>query len=125
MASPDFTSMPVWQKALELLVRVYVITKKFPPEEKFGITSDMRRAANSVLHNMAEGYGRFENKDKTRFYKISRGSAYEVMSQTIASSVLKYLDTQEKIELIEGYKEVIHEQDLLIKSIELRRKSLL
>lgn len=125
MAFTDFTSMPVWQKALELLVRVYVITKKFPPEEKFGMTSDIRRAANSVLHNMAEGYGRFENKDKTRFYKISRGSAYEVMSQTIASSVLRYLETQEKIELIEGYKEVIYEQDLLIKSIELRRKSLI
>ena len=117
--------MPVWQKALELLVRVYGITKKFPQEERFGMTSDMRRAANSVLHNMAEGYGRFENKDKTRFYKISRGSAYEIMSQTIAGFVLKYLDSEEKIELIEGYKEVIHEQDLLIKSIELRRKSMI
>jgi len=121
----DFTSMPVWQKALALLVRIYKITQKFPVEEKFGMTSDMRRAANSVLHNLAEGYGRFENRDKTRFYKISRGSAYELISQTIASFVLEYLDEKEKIELVEGYKEIITEQDLLIKSIELRRNSLL
>src|SRR5689334_1417403 len=109
----DFTSMPVWQKALALLVRIYKITQKFPVEEKFGMTSDMRRAANSVLHNLAEGYGRFENRDKTRFYKISRGSAYELISQTLASFVLEYLDEKEKIELVEGYKEIITEQDLL------------
>lgn len=70
MKYPDFTSMPVWQKALELLLKIYQITKVFPPEEKFGLTSDISRSANSVIHNMAEGYGRFEPKDKTRFYKI-------------------------------------------------------
>ena len=90
MAYKDFTLMPVWQKALKLLVRVYQITRPFPPEEKFGITSDMRRAANSVVHNLAEGFGRFENKDKSRFYKISRGSAYEIISQTLASYALQY-----------------------------------
>ena len=72
------------------MVRVYQITRPFPPEEKFGITSDMRRAANSVVHNLAEGFGRFENKDKSRFYKISRGSAYEIISQTLASYALQY-----------------------------------
>ena len=42
--------------------------QKFPTEEKYGLTSDIRRAANSVCHNLAEGYGRFENKNKSRFY---------------------------------------------------------
>jgi four helix bundle protein len=122
MAYKDFTLMPVWQKALKLLVRVYQITKRFPPEEKFGMTSDMRRSANSVVHNLAEGFGRFENKDKSRFYKISRGSAYEIISQTLASYVLEYLDNDERDELLNGYKEVIDEEDLLIKSVETRKK---
>lgn len=122
MAYKDFTLMPVWQKGSKLLVKVYQITKRFPAEEKFGITSDMRRAANSVIHNLAEGFGRFENKDKSRFYKISRGSAYEIISQTLASYVLQYLNIDERDELINGYKEIIYEEDLLIKSVETRSK---
>lgn len=122
MTYKDFTLMPVWQKALKLLVRVYQITRRFPAEEKFGITSDMRRAANSVVHNLAEGFGRFENKDKSRFYKISRGSAYEIISQALASYVLQYLIIDEKDELLNGYKEIIYEEDLLIKSVETRSK---
>jgi len=121
MSYKDFTSMPVWQNALHLLVRIYSITYKFPTEEKFGITSDIRRAANSVLHNLAEGYGRFENKDKSRFYKISRGSAYEIISQVLASHLLQYLNTEEKDELIDGYKQIIYEQDCLIKTGEQRK----
>jgi|SRR5688500_4115467 len=122
MAYKDFTQMPVWQKALKLLVRVYQITKRFPSEEKFGMTADMRRSANSVVHNLAEGFGRFENKDKSRFYKISRGSAYEIISQTLASYILDYLNSDERDELVNGYKEVIDEEDLLIKSVETRKQ---
>ena len=52
------------------------------------MTSDMRRASNSDMHNIAEGYDKYENKDKTRFYKISRGSAYELISQSFACDVM-------------------------------------
>ncbi|MGB3080762.1 MAG: four helix bundle protein, partial [Saprospiraceae bacterium] len=95
MAFRDFTSMSVWQKAHELLLEIYRLTDKFPGSEKFGMVSDMRRAANSVLHNIAEGFGRFENRDKSRFYKISRGSAYELISQSKASCSLHYLNNDE------------------------------
>jgi len=57
MSFRDFTSMPVWQKGLSLLRLVYQITDKFPKEEKYGMVSDMRRSANSVIHNIAEGFG--------------------------------------------------------------------
>lgn len=114
--------MPVWQDALRLLIRVYEITNKFPKEEKYGLTSDIRRAANSVCHNLAEGYGRFENKDKSRFYKISRGSAYEIISQTMAGQVLHFMSAQEKDELIIGYKEVIDQLDCLTMAIEKRKQ---
>lgn len=83
--------MSVWQKSMELLLKIYTITKQFPNEEKFGLTSDMRRAANSVTHNIAEGFGRYEPRDKTRFYKISRGSGYELMSQSFASFKLGFI----------------------------------
>ena len=119
MAYKDFTEMPVWQKAFKLLLEVYRITKDFPAEEKFGMTSDIRRAANSVVHNIAEGFGRYEKLDKTRFYKISRASGYEVISQSMASFALGFIKKKEdEIILTSGYREVIEELDSLIKSIE-------
>ena len=75
MGFEDFTQMPVWQLAFKLLVKIYEITKEFPAGERFGLVSDMRRSANSIVHNIAEGFGRYEARDKTRFYKISRGSS--------------------------------------------------
>ncbi len=75
--------MKVWGKVFKLLKLVYEVTKSFPSEEKFVLISDMRRAANSIAHNIAEGYGRFEVKEKTRFYKISRGSSYYLKFQMI------------------------------------------
>ena len=110
--------MSVWQKAFKLMLQVYKFTQRFPKEEKFGMVSDMRRAANSVVHNISEGFGRYEKLDKTRFYKISRGSCYELISQLLASHALGYIAKDESNSQIEGYKEVINELDSLIKSIE-------
>ena len=76
MAYKDFTEMPVWQKAFLLLLKVYEVTKTYPTEEKYGLVSDMRRVANSVTNNISERFGRYERLDKTRSYKISRGSCY-------------------------------------------------
>lgn len=114
----DFRNMSVWQKSAEIVVRVYEITKSFPAEEKFGLVSDMRRAANSISHNIAEGYGRFEVKDKTRFYKISRGSAFELMSQCFISEMLKYMTSEETKDIVTRCKDVIKELNSLIKSLE-------
>ena len=123
MAYKDFKQMSVWQKAFGLVIRIYEVTKRLPKEERFGIVSDMRRAANSVVHNIAEGFGRFERKDKSRFYKISRGSCYELISQTLVAGALNYLtDDTEKSELEDGYKEVINELDSLIKTVETKTR---
>ncbi len=93
MAYKEFSDMPVWQAAFSLTLDIYTITKQFPADERFGLISDMRRAANSIAHNIAEGFGRYEARDKTRFYKISRGSAYELMSPLLISHGLAYIDT--------------------------------
>jgi len=122
MSYKDFTEMPVWKKAFQLILRVYNLTGKYPKDEKFGLVQDMRRAANSVTNNISEGYGRYEKYDKTRFYKISRGSCYELINQTLGSEALGYLNESEKMELETGYRNVIQSLDSIIKTLENKRK---
>jgi len=119
MKFEDFTEMPVWKIGFDLLIKIYKITKKFPSEERFCLVSDMRRSANSIIHNIAEGFGRYESKDKTRFYKISRGSAYELISQILVSMALQYIREEAlKTEYIELCKRIILELNSLIKTLE-------
>ena len=101
MSYEDFTKMSVWQLAFDLLLMIYKETKTFPPEEKFVLVSDMRRAANSITHNIAEGFGRYESRDKTRFYKIARGSSYELISQPLISQKLEYIKKNTSYEVID------------------------
>jgi four helix bundle protein len=118
MAYVDFTEMPVWRRAFDLLLVIYQVTKAYPSEERFGLTSDTRRAANSIVHNIAEGFGRFEAKDKTRFYKISRGSAYELMSQSMVGHALAYMDAKTQNELLQACRQIIQDLNSLIKTLE-------
>lgn len=90
----------------------------FPNEEKYALTDDLQRAANSIVHNIAEGYGRFEARDKTRFYKISRGSAYEAMSQILVAEAEKYISSEKSKDIVQKYKDVNDELSSLIRSIE-------
>lgn len=114
----DFRDMPVWQKSFMLLIEVYKHIKLFPLDERFALTDDLKRAANSVVHNLAEGYGRFEARDKSRFYKISRGSAFEAMSQILVAESQCYINADIASNLITRYKEVIEELNALIYSLE-------
>lgn len=119
MDYPDFTNMSVWKKSIELLIKIYEVTKSFPPDERFGLISDMRRAVNSISHNFAEGFGRFEPRDKTRFYKISRGSCYELMSQSFASFKLNYIKEKTVLdEIVVDTTEIVNELTALIISLE-------
>ncbi len=115
----SFTNFPVWQRAFKLLLKIYRITKDFPIEEKFGIVSDMRRSANSIVHNIAEGFGRQQFKDKCRFYKFSRGSCHELHSQTLVSEGLEYINCTTTKEIIDDIMQVIEELNTLMKSLEL------
>lgn len=114
----DFRDMSVWQKAFALLRDIYKIIIVFPSEEKYALTDDLRRSGNSVVHNIAEDFGRFEPRDKSRFYKISRGSAYEAMSQILVAEAEKYISFEKSEDIIYRYKEVIDELSALIRSIE-------
>jgi four helix bundle protein len=114
----SFREMPVWQKAFKIILTVYSLSKKFPDDEKFVLTSDMRRAANSIAHNIAEGFGRFQSKDKSRFYTISRGSAYELISQILVAVELDYIKEKDSSEdLIGDIEIVIGDLNSIMKSI--------
>ena len=73
-------------------------------------------------NNISEGFGRYEKLDKTRFYKISRGSCYELVNQSLASHALSYISDNEKDELTKGYRAVIDDLDPMIKSIETTKR---
>ncbi|MDB6117439.1 MAG: ribosomal protein [Verrucomicrobiaceae bacterium] len=77
----NFEKLEVWQKAILFANHVYSITRSFLDNEKFGLTSQMRRAAVSVSSNIAEGSGRFSTKDFARFVEYATGSVFEVVSQ--------------------------------------------
>ena len=114
MKYKDFSEFPVWKKGFQLVLKVYQITKNFPPDERFGMTSDIRRSVNSIPHNIAEGFGREGTKDKCQFYKISRGSAYELFSQMMVSHGLKYISESDKNEIIGECEKIIEELNNII-----------
>ncbi|WP_447529203.1 four helix bundle protein [Vreelandella sp. TE19] len=91
----------VWQQAMDLVEEVYRLTAKFPSNEKFGLTSQLRRAAVSIPSNIAEGAARGSSKDFIRFLFIARGSLSEIETQLLISLRLGYLeDVTQVVELI-------------------------
>ena len=77
----NFEKLDVWHKAIEFADLVYTSTRTFPPDERFGLTNQMRRAAVSISSNIAEGTSRMSQIDFKRFIEIATGSVFEVISQ--------------------------------------------
>ena len=100
--SNSFEELIVWQKAHAFALDVYKITKLFPKEELFGLTSQFRRAAVSIAANIAEGYGKKSSKDKLRFYNIAEGSINECKYYILLSKDLEYINIQEGDRLYEN-----------------------
>ena len=89
----SFEKLIVWQKAHSLVLEIYKMTKEFPKEEIYGLTSQIRRASVSISANIAEGFGRRGAKDKLRFYNISKALLNEVRYFLILSNDLNYHNT--------------------------------
>ena len=87
----SFENVIAWQKAHQFTLLVYQITRKFPSDELFGLTSQFRRAAVSIEANIAEGYKKLSKADKLRFFNISQGSLEECRDYHILSRDLGYL----------------------------------
>ena len=81
----NFEKLEVWQKAIAFADVVYTLTRSFPPDEKLGLTNQMRRAAVSISSNLAEGTARVSRADFARFVEFATGSLFEVVSQAVIS----------------------------------------
>jgi four helix bundle protein len=86
-----FRDLIAWQKAMELAKQIYWVTVHLPDSEKFGLTTQMRRAAVSIPSNIAEGHGRQSRTEYIRFLKIARGSLMELQTQLILVEELSFL----------------------------------
>lgn len=113
----DFRTLQVWQKAHSFTLLVYRITKNFPSEERFGISSQMRRSSSSIPTNIAEGCGRDTNRDFQRFLQIAYGSANEVDYQIILSADLNYVSPEARQELSSNIAELKRMLAALIRKV--------
>ena len=113
-----FKDLMVWQKSYQLALDIYKISKNFPSEEKFGLTSQIRRAAISVPSNIAEGYARRYIKSYISFLKISHGSIAEVETQILISKDLGYTKEETLKKIIIKCTEIQKMLWALIRSLE-------
>lgn len=93
-----YTDLEAWKVALELVREIYRLTRKFPKEELYGLTSQIRRASVSILANIAEGFGRFTYPDKANKYTIARGECSETEACLFAAIALQFI-TQDEAEI--------------------------
>lgn len=95
----NYKELKVWEKSHQLVLEIYRVTAKFPKEEMFGITSQVRRAAASIPANIAEGCGKMSQMDFAKFLNISLGSANETDYFLLLCKDLKYISETEFLEL--------------------------
>lgn len=87
-----FKELKVWNRSMDLAEAIYAMVKSFPDDEKFGLTSQMKRCATSIPSNIAEGAGRKTNKDFERFLDISNGSLFELETQLLLATRFGYVE---------------------------------
>jgi four helix bundle protein len=102
----DFKKLKVWQKAHDLTLRIYKITRIFPKEELYGLTSQIRRSASSIPTNIAEGCGRNGDADFARFLQIAMGSASELEYQIMLAHDLDLIESHIYNELADDISEI-------------------
>ena len=112
-----YRDLLVWQKSMVLVTEVYKISKHFPSDEAYGLTSQIRRCAISIPSNMAEGYGRNSTKEYIHFLRIATGSLYELQTQMEISLNLHYIDKSEFDRLYELSREIERMLSSLIRKL--------
>ncbi|MCD6013242.1 MAG: four helix bundle protein [Flavipsychrobacter sp.] len=102
----NFRELIVWQKSIDLVVRIYEVTKKFPESEKFNLVSQMQRCGTSIPSNIAEGAGRNSAAYFKQFLTVAIGSAYELETQLVISKKLNYVNEEIYNQLVRDITEV-------------------
>ena len=114
----SYRDLIVWQKSMDLVTKIYQLITRLPNDEKFGLTSQIKRSAVSIPSNIAEGYGRNYRKDYSRFLQIARGSLYENQTQLEIAINLSFIETDDLKEIKELSLEVEKMLNSLIKKLE-------
>ena len=91
----SFEELPVWKDARKFANKIYNLTKKFPKEENYGLTSQITRATVSIGSNIAEGFDRYSKKDFIKFLVIARGSISEIQNDLYIALDLKYINQKD------------------------------
>jgi four helix bundle protein len=116
--SGSYRDLLAWQKAIDLVEEIYSCTRTFPKEEHFGLTNQLRRAAVSVPSNIAEGKGRFTDKDFNLFLHHARGSLFEIETQLTIAKRLGYLSETAAKKIMDQAGELARILNGLIRSID-------
>lgn len=120
----SYRDLEVWKRAMKLAKRIYQVTGKFPADERFGLTNQIRRAAVSIPSNLAEGHARSGAAEFSRFISIAMGSLAELETQIILSADLSYLDDEPANEILTELDEIGKMLRGLSKSIAARKRNL-
>jgi four helix bundle protein len=115
--------MPVWQKAMEIAVKIHELADSLPRKEDYGLTSQIRRSALSISANIAEGFGRKHTLDKINFYLHSRGSLTETQSHLEYGLRVGYFQTEEAEPLDSQLGCLHHDLNRLIAGISIRNSN--
>ena len=119
----NYKELKVWQKAYHLCIEIYKITKDFPKEERYGLTSQIRRASVSVPSNIAEGYGRKTTREYIQALYVAYGSNCELETQILLSGDLGYIKPED-LEKLQGVLEDVERMLMgLIRSLENRHST--
>lgn len=113
----EFKDLKIWQKGIEIVSDIYITTKKFPKEELYSLTSQIRRSAISIPSNIAEGFRRYHNKEYKQFLYIALGSCAELETQIAIAKNLKYITEDKETELIEKLDHLCRMTSNLIKKL--------
>ncbi len=117
MSTSSYQDLVVWQKGMDFVESVYRVTAGFPGDERFGLTSQLRRAAVAIPSNIAEGQGRQAKGDFARFLRIAQGSLREAETQLFIADRLDYINKQTSAHLLKASGDVGRLLNGLIQSV--------
>lgn len=117
MTVRDYKELRVWQKAIDLVALIYSTTQAFPDQERYGLKSQLRRAAVSIPGNIAEGQGRATTGEFQHFLGIARGSLYEVETQVHIAERLRLVTKEESQEVMKLFTDVVKMLNALINAL--------
>ncbi len=118
----NFRELKVWTRAIEFTVQVYALTRTFPKDELYGLTSQLRRAATSIALNIAEGSGASSNAEFIRFLEMARRSVYEVIAALEVAYRLEYCTVEQRAPLDHEANEIAAMLTGLIKRLQSGKK---